>query len=90
MKKKNIALLRFEKCKISNLHNLRKIIGGDESYGCVDENPEESIVALCSLIDCNLDISINPLDCATNDGTKSLAPPSVRGQHCNAIGGDSF
>jgi len=35
MKKKNVSLLKFKKSKISNLYNLKKIVGGTGTDGAL-------------------------------------------------------
>jgi len=85
MKKQNLSSLVLKKDKISNLYNLHKFVGGNDTLGCYDDNPDETLEENCTM-DCIPTISINPLDCATNDRTRSLAPPSVGGYDCNVAG----
>lgn len=82
MKKQNLSSLVLKKNKISNLYNLHKFLGGNETLGCYDENPDETLEEYCTM-QCNPTISINPLDCATNDKTRTLRPSY--GETCGGL-----
>lgn len=69
MKKKNSPLLRFKKSKISNLYNLKNIIGGTDT----ETGTDAALVTLNTVCGASCVFTCETYDKTCNETTRTLA-----------------